>query len=426
MDKRFIKAAVVVLGALAGVSMLDVKSASAQNNGWNDTSSQLADTCFDPAINDAGTAVGNCILRNLQLGFVRLATASASTQLAALPSTANGFPCGVAALSNASAGNEIIMGWCNDAKAVSQAVFWNSSTPTTAPTLLQPLSLLGLDADVRTQAVAVNSSGVMVGVSISGSGAKTPVTWSSAGAPTQLLAPLGSVNTNCEPVDISDGSAFEIIGNCKDAGTGGANKIVFWVGTGGAYKALTPPSGATSCTLMTINALVQALGQCNYPGDVTHAVVWGSTGGIRLSVLTSINLNTTAKTYAVDMNDSGSVACNFLDSSGRKQPCLWHPGDGNSNASAIARPTNVSSTSGIAVAIGNNGKVAGNYDFQGGGDWIGFSTPPNSPTSIDGGSAGGTGNPNIVSKMSRGGAFEAATWIRPLPSAAIDVVKPVP
>jgi hypothetical protein len=425
MDKRTIKAAVAVLGALVGASMLDCKSASALSNGWIQSSPSGYSTCFDSAINDSGTRAGNCIVSNHEIGFVQLGNAPAPTQLAALPSTANGVPCGITALSNASAGNEIIMGWCNDANAVSQGVFWKSSTPTTAPTLLRPLSLLGLDPDVQTQAAAVNSSGVMVGVSISSSGTKTPVTWSSTGAATQLAAPLGSVNTNCVPIDISDASTPEIVANCQDAATGGGNKIVYWQGAGATYKVLGLPPGATSCTFITVNANGQGLGQCDYPGDVTHAVAYSSARGLGYSVLTNINLNNTSKTYAVDMNDNGTVACNYFNTNGSKQPCLWDPSDGNFNANTIALPT---SNGGIAVAIGNNGKVVGNYDVSGSGYWLPFSTPPYNRTSVSGGSPSGSysGQQTSVSKMTRGGAFEAATFVEVGSWVAIDVVKSVP
>jgi hypothetical protein len=423
MDKRCIKAAVVLLGALAGASMLDCKSASALQNGWIQSSPSGYSACFDAAINDSGTRAGSCLFRNQEISFVQFGNAPTPTQLAALPSTANGVPCGITALSNASAGAEIIMGWCNDANAVSQGVFWKSSTPTTAPTLLQPLS--GLAPDEQTQAVAVNSSGVMVGVSISASGTKTPVTWSSTGAASQLSAPLGSVNANCAPVDISDASPPAIVGNCEDAGTGGGNKIVLWKGASAAYTVLAPPGGGPkSCTALNVNFLAMVLGQCDYAGDVTRAVVWGSLRGVGLSVLGSINLNGMSKTYAVDMNDNGAVACNYLNANGSKQPCLWDPSDSNSNATAITLPT---ANGGIAVAIGNTGKVVGNYDVSGSGSWLPFSTPPYGYTSVSGGSPDGnsSGEQTSVSKMTRGGAFEAGTWIR-VDFVAVDVVKSVP
>jgi hypothetical protein len=432
MDKRCIKAAVVLLGALVGASMLDCKSASALQNGWIQSSPSGYSTCFDAAINDSGTRAGSCLTRNQEESFVQLGNASAPTQLAALPSTANGVPCGITALSNASAGAEIIMGWCNDASAVSQGVFWKSSTPTTAPTLLQPLSPLGLAPDVQTQAVAVSAEGMMVGVSISSSGTKTPVTWSSAGVATQLEAPVGSVNTNCEPVDISDAApppppyyigekTTAIVGNCKDAGAGGGNKIVLWQSTSAGYTVLAPPSGAKSCVAIAVNLVATVLGQCNYPGDVTHPEVFTARG---YSVTLSAVGAPTSKIFAVDINDSGDVACNYLNASGVKQPCLWTSPLLGTYALPIALPT---PNGGIAVAIGNNGKVIGNYDVSGSGHWLPFSTPSYSLTSVSGGSPDGryTDEQTSVSKMSRGGAFEAGTWID-LVMTAVDIVKAVP
>jgi hypothetical protein len=432
MDKRCIKAAVVLLGALVGASMFDCKSASALQNGWIQSSPSGYSTCFDAAINDSGTRAGSCLTSNQEISFVQLASASAPTQLAALPSTANGVPCGVTALSNAGAGQEIIMGWCNDANAVSQGVYWKSSTPTTAPTLLQPSSL-GLAPDVQTQAVAVSAEGMMVGVSISSSGTKTPVTWSSAGVATQLQAPVGSVNTNCEPVDISDAApppppyyigerTTAIVGNCKDAGAGGGNKIVLWQSASAGYTVLAPPSGAKSCIAIAVNLGATVLGQCDYPGDVTHPVLF--TAGSYSVALSAVNGAPTSKIFAVDINDLGNVACNYLNASGVKQPCLWSSPFSGTYALPIALPT---PDAGIAVAIGNNGKVIGNYDVSGSGHWLPFSTPSYSLTSVSGGSPSGgySSQQTSVSKMSRGGAFQAGTWIG-ADFDAVDVVKPVP
>lgn len=196
MDKRTIKAAVMVLGAIAGLSMIGCRSASAQTvNDWGLVNFPAA-ACDSPGINDAGTTVGDCDLYQGKgrAGFVQLLAASSPTQLAPLASTANGAPCEVTALSDippdshAQAGSEIITGWCADANAVSQGVFWISGTPTKAPTQLKPLSLLGLLPDVQTKVKGVSPAGVMIGVSINSSGKKTPVTWSSNGAPTQLGA----------------------------------------------------------------------------------------------------------------------------------------------------------------------------------------------------------------------------------------------
>jgi hypothetical protein len=440
MDKRTTKAAAVVLGAIVGLSMIDCRSASAQAvNGWGQVNIP-AGKCDSPAINDAGTTVGDCNLYQGKgrVGFVQLLGASSPTQLASLASTANGVPCVLTALSNipsgsnAQAGTEIITGRCDDANAVSQGVFWISGTPTTAPTQLMPLSPLGLGLapDVQTKVNAVSPAGVMIGVSINSSGTKTPVTWSSTGAPTQLLAPALSSNANCEPLDINEASPPSILGNCKDAGTGGVTKSVVWLGTGSPYSVLPLPTGAKNCFAKVINYSGQVLGQCDFGNSVTRAVQWQS-GGAAVTALMTLNGVPVSRSYAVDMNDDGNIACNYLTPSGVEAPCYWDPKHDGVLALPISLPTGSEGTA-LAVAIGGKNNVIGNYYQSGDSNnyrnfgWRPFYDTFDGVTAIADPGAG-TGD-TIVSSMSRGGVYEAAEWEQPLFTSRTyqDVVKVVP
>jgi hypothetical protein len=435
MDKRYVKAAAIALGAIAGLSMIDCRSASAENTApWGAVNFPNA-ACDSPGINDAGTTVGNCNFYQGKGrgGFVQLLTATSPTQLAPLASTANGVPCGVTALSdippdsNAAAGSEIITGWCDDANAVSQGVFWISGKPTTAPTQLMPLSLLGLDPDVQTKVVAVSPAGVMIGVSINSSGTKTPVTWSSTGALTLFATPALSSNAGCEPVDINEASPPSILGNCKDAGAGGATKSVVWQGTGSAYTVLPLPTGAKNCIAKVINYSGDILGQCDFGNSVTRAVSWNA-GGSPVTALMTINNVAVSRTYAVDMNDDGIVACNYLTPSGIEAPCFWNPRSGGQDVDAVpvTVPTD-SSGPALAVAIGDNDTIIGNYYPQGKD-----SRRPFYDLFTSGGEAvgdlGAGGGDTIVSSLSRNGLYEAAAFQKILTYSQTyqDVVKVVP
>ncbi|MBR0934492.1 hypothetical protein [Bradyrhizobium jicamae] len=415
MDKRYLKvtgmtkATVAILGTIAGVTMIGASPA----NAWTDDNGAGASSCTDPVVNDAGTVAGTCEVNNARRGFVKLPTGS-STFLAGLPSEQGGVPCIVAGLSNAAAGSEIIPGACADQDFVMQGVYWNSSTPTTAPTLLKPLSLLGLLADVQTVVTAFNTPGTIVGVSIgaqgstSGQGNKTPVSWSSSGAPTQLAAPLGSMNNGCVPADVNDASTPSIIGNCADAGTGGGSKAVLWQGTGAAYSVLPVPSGADYCTVSKINLSGQILGQCNYGTDTYRAAVWGP-GGTAPLVLLTVASGSALRTAGVDISDSGIVACNYLAggaSAGFSEPCVWNPANGNTNATLITLPGGAT-TAATNVWIANNGTIVGDYKTAAGVVHP-YHVPSGSTTAVDDGTPGG--GPNTVATwISKGGLFEVVT-----------------
>jgi hypothetical protein len=325
-----------------------------------------------------------------------------------LASTVGGTPCAATGIDNAAAGSEIIIGWCADGDAVEQGVFWKSSTPASAPTQLQPLSLLGLLPDVKTMASVVSTTGgLIVGVSISNNGTQTPVSWSSTGAPTQLAAPLLSTNTNCVPADISDASTPAIIGNCDDSGTGGGNKAVLWTSTTAAYTVLPVPRGANTCQASNINISGQILGRCDYGTDTHRVVQWGS-GGTGPAVLMTVGGGTALRTYDADMNDSGVIACNYLAGSasvGFEEPCSWNPAGGNTDAVAITPPGG-SSGPATTIGIGNNGKIIGIYETAA-GVVHSFHVEPGGNSATDEGSPEG-GNNTIFTSLSNSGVNGAA------------------
>jgi hypothetical protein len=407
MDTRYFRAAAAVLGAIGGVWMMLGMSVSPAR-AWTDNDPAGINSCDSPVVNDAATVAGNCLDTNdTDRAFVRLASASSSTFLAALPSTVGGTPCNATGINNAAAGSENIIGWCADGNSVIQGVFWNSATPATAPTLLRPLSLLGLLANVQTGATKVNLAGVIIGVSIDGEGTRTPVSWSASGAPTELAPPLLAVNADCTPVDINDARTPSIIGNCDDSGNGGGNRAVLWQGTGAAYTSLPVPIGADYCEVTRVNLAGQILGQCIYPGDVYRVAVWGA-GGSAAIVLMTVGSAAAPQTFPAGINDSGMVACNYMvetESPTLVAPCLWTPTGGNTAATAITSPGGAA-TPAIALSIGNNGKIAGIYVTATLAIHP-FHVESGSTTAVDDGSPDGGPNTTLTA-MSRGGLFVVA------------------
>jgi hypothetical protein len=406
MDKRYLKAIAACLGICAGALTIAALSASAAYAQWKNDNPAAASDCFAPSVDDAGTVVGNCDVNITQQGFVILPGASSSTLLAPLPTTVTGGPCVVNGITNAAAGSEIIVGGCVDANAVMQGVYWNAASPTAAPTLLQPLSLLNLLTDVETVATAFNTPGVIVGVSIYGADNQTPVSWTLAGAPTELEAPLLYQNTNCVPAGINDARTPSIIGNCANAGDGGGNLAVLWLGTTSAFSVLPVPTGADYCTVSSVNLVGQILGLCVYGAATDLVAVWGA-GGTGPTVLTTVGGVAVLVASAVQINDGGIVACNYVASgasAGFNEPCSWNPSGRNTNAVAISAPGG-STGPATNVAIGKNGKIVGNYTTPGGLLQPFHVEPGNNTAIADGSPAGG---PNTtVGSISKGGIYEA-------------------
>jgi hypothetical protein len=407
MHKQEWKTKAAFLGVSAGALMVAALGASPAY-AWTDNDPSGVSQCTNPSTNDAGTVTGDCLVNNAKQGFVRELSSRSSTLLAPLAQTSGGAPCGTTDVNNAAAGSETIIGFCADANSVRQGVFWNAATPTTAPTLLQPLSILGLDADVQTEATAVSAGGVIVGVSISNTGTETPVVWSSAGVPTGLSPALLQQNANCTPADISDAATPSIIGNCDDSGTGGGNKAVLWANQTSAYSVLPLPSNANNCTASEINVPGQILGSCTYADDVHSAVVWGA-GGTGPTVLLTVGGVTVPHTSAADINDSGMVACNYLAGSGSagfEKPCEWNTAGGATNALAITVPAGATGPA-MTSGIGNNGKIVGGYETAAG---VGhpFRVESGSTIAIDDGSPEG-GPTTVTTALSTSGVYAVGT-----------------
>jgi hypothetical protein len=283
---------------------------------------------------------------------------------------------------------------------------WDLDNPAAAPTELQPLSLLGLLPDVQTEALAIDTQGMIAGVSINSTGTDTPVVWSSAGIAAALEPALLSSNANCVPDDINDAAPPSIIGNCSDAGTGGGNKAVLWQSPTSAYTILPVPADANYCTVSDINLNGQILGECIYGDDTWRAAFWGS-GGTGPTVLSTVGGVAAAHTYSADLNDDGLVAGGYVASgasAGFIAPCTWDPTGGSTNAVAISLPGGATGP-GFIQRLGNDGKIIGNYETAG-GLILPFHVEPTSSVAVSDGSPAG-GPSAVAISLSKSGTNEA-------------------
>jgi hypothetical protein len=406
MHMRHSKPIAVFLGIGAGALTIAGTSASPAYAQWVGENPATVSECSSPLVDDAATVAGNCLVNNVQQAFVRLPSARASTFLAPLASTVGGAPCAATAMNNAAAGSESVMGGCADGNSVIQGVMWDLDNPTAAPTVLQPISVLGLLPDVQTEALAIDTQGMIAGVSINSTGTETPVVWSPAGVATALAPALLSSNANCVPYDINDAAPPSIIGNCSDAGTGGGNKAVLWQGPTSAYTILPIPTGANYCTVSDINFSGQILGECIYGDDSWRAAFWGS-GGTGPIVLSTVGGVAAAHTYSADLNDNGLVAGGYVASgasAGFIAPCTWDPTRGSTNAVAISLPGGATGP-GFIQRLGNDGKIIGNYETAG-GLILPFHVEPGSSVAVSDGSPAG-GPSAVAISLSKSGTNEA-------------------
>ncbi len=403
---------------LAGMLLAGLNT-SAQ--AWTDDNPGNASQCAVVDINDAGTVISNCAVGNASVAYVTVS--GTETQLSSLPTTLGGVPCIGQAVNNASAGKETIIGACQDGSEIWQAVSWVSGSPGSPRQLMPYPGVLGiLDAGVRTRAIDVNVQGVTVGLSVDGNDTVLPVYWSGSTTATPFNSPLLSPQANCAPASINDAASPSVVGNCP-AGSNGKSVAVLWATLTSSYASLPVPSGASYCAAREINLVGQILGECIYGTDARHAVQWGP-GGTGPTVLMTVDGSSALRTTGIAQNDAGTVVVSFLASgsrSGFSEPALWNPAGGNANASAITLPS--VAIHGSIGAIGNNGKLVGDFETPG-GDTHPMHVEAGSLVAVDDGSP--EGGPNaVVTALSKSGTLEGGVGEN-TGEAAQAIHQPVP
>jgi hypothetical protein len=403
MDKRYLKATAFVLGVFTGASAMAGISASSAY-GQTNVAPAGASQCDSAVVNDAGTTAGTCAVNNVQNGFVKLPNATSSTPLA--PTSQS---CTVTAASNSAAGSETIVGSCDGGTGVDQAVAWQAAAPTAPPKKLRPLA-----GDRKTKARATNAAGVVVGASIAKGTKYHPVSWGSNGQATALAIPANRILTlgeeeyrfRCSAFGINDATPPSIIGDCKRSSQA-KNRIggnlepsvaLLWQGTNSTGVVI-----GTFCTVGSINLAGQIAGECHTsqvqivvwaPGGATHTSLSSIQGATQEGYMDRLNPKAT-------INNQGVIVGTFQQR-GVATTFYWDTRNGNQVGSTTPIPANATGDV-VATAIGNNGKIVGNYSA--GGKSQPFTVEPGGTVVVGGSSP--AGGPNAtVSSLSPSGVNE--------------------
>ncbi|HET7331423.1 hypothetical protein [Dyella sp.] len=346
------------LGLAAGMIFISAAHASVVDEGQGAGTQSTA-----VGVNDAGIVIGDGLsATNKAIAFFDAGMGNERV----LPALADGA-CSASAITNTGKTSQIL-GSCDDAHGVGQAVRWNSndwsiSEPAVALAQLGALGgLLGIGADVRTVATAQNDLGEVVGESFSSNGTGRPVFWAAGSTtPTELGAGLlGLASTNCIPTSINTpanpGARAVIVGSCPNDGSNTGKPVpILWTSPTTSVV-LSVPADAQYCSADEINGEGDVLGSCLYANDVNKTVRWAYPWTSTPIVLESISGIANSHNSGVDINASGQVACNYSDGNGFNRACEWDPSTGT-DAVDITPLTDGSTAE--AVAIGNNGEIVG-------------------------------------------------------------------
>lgn len=412
MDKRYLKATAFVLGVFTGASAMAGISASSAYGQTNVAPPGLHD-CKKAFVNDAGTVAGTCKdASNNYQSFVKLPSATSSTLLAASKG------CVVKALSNAAAGNELILGHCKH-NGADGGVVWQSVNTAAKPTKLVPLATFNGNRGRKTVVHAVNVAGVIVGETLAKERISQPTFWSSNGQPTALTATkLPKIQYRCKATGINDAAPPSIIGSCipidESQSSNALDLGLLWQGGNTDAILLT-----TGCTPTSINLAGQMFGRCVHIGGGfdTTPIEWGP-GGTAPVPMSSVQTNAvrqatmqaleSAATNDDDpvldsgvINDSGVIVFNAMES-GHKESIRWDTSNGNTVGVQISAPSGATGDV-AATSIGNNGKIVGSYSAGG----VSLPYTVESGSTVATGGSSPAGGPNAtVSSLSPSGVNE--------------------
>ncbi|MER9313250.1 hypothetical protein NKI51_28900 [Mesorhizobium australicum] len=318
--------------------------------------------CIAVDVNDSKVVVGDCLDASGKLGAFVASTAGMELPLAPLVSN---FNCFIGGLNNDPLSPKGI-GSCQDANHAGQAVVWALSTPGALPLQLQPL-FLGNHAEAH----AINTAGLVAGVSVNSNGDVSPAYWASGATAAKALrsgSGLLSIN-NCSVSDINNGATpntTSAVGHCRSSA--GLPVAVLWPRLTLYAEPLTypeyPESGGyfgDNCHVKQINLSGQMLGTCEFGQNEVRTVRWAAGGGSAV-VLATVNGAAATHNSGVDMNDAGVVTGVYLSAnSDFNQPYSWDPNTGT-DAQSIPGPSR--SNTGTPVAIGNNNRILLNFELS--------------------------------------------------------------
>lgn len=357
--------------------------------------------CVASDVNDSGISVGTCSPPS-SAGPAVAWLAQAGQELS-LPSLAAGRSCHASGISN---GGQAV-GGCVDASGIGFAVVWNPG-PTgngVLSKLLPRPGVLGLLADVTTQATAYNQAGDIAGVSGSGSAVATAVIWRT-GSTTAI--DVSSAGDNCVPADVGEPTAQAspaVLMNCP-SGTGTASPVIATPGLLGLYQktVLTKASGASYCVVQSMNASSRIMGTCIFPTAPTSRVAyWVSPASTATAPSLSV-AGTPVKSVGDFMNAQGNIVLHYQTADGKSTAAYLVINEAGVATSFIGIPALHSGTTVGATGLGDNGLVTvGGQNASENAQaavWNPASPGTLSPIALFGG-----GSSNGISAVSKSGAY---------------------
>lgn len=170
---------------------------------WTPFAVTVGAQCAPIDINDSGITVGNCTPASTTANDIPWVAVGSGSQVA-LPPLATGQPCRVWAVSNTGK----VVGDCRDASNSHFGTTWEATSPSTAPTKLNPLPSTWLipllrPQDVATEGVAINDQGDVAGSSYNADSRGTVVFYATGSSTPERVSDWGIIapsrTSTCPP-----------------------------------------------------------------------------------------------------------------------------------------------------------------------------------------------------------------------------------
>lgn len=310
--------------------------------------------CVGNDVNDSGIEVGTCTPGNQTGPSVAWVALTAGTQTP-LPPLVTGQSCTAGGITN----DGEITGSCINANDVPIAVTWNAATPANAPVERAPLGgLLGLGADVRSQATGYNQKDNVIGVSVNGSGNGTSVVWVDGSSTPIAVSTQGD---NCAAVDVNDtlvNGEPSVALDCPNASGTVTAKIAEDDALLGGYQAnaLPIPSGADYCTVNAINDEDEMSGTCYFPAPAVPETAYWATPTSTPTLLTTLSGG--PRNQGMFLNNLGHVVFSYQTATGQTDSGFWNPATGV----VTSIPTLTGGAQAIATAFADDDAVVLNCE----------------------------------------------------------------
>ncbi|AJZ97037.1 hypothetical protein PFLUOLIPICF7_09355 [Pseudomonas simiae] len=279
--------------------------------------------CAPIDINDSGITVGNCTPASTTANDIPWVAVGSGSQIA-LPPLATGQPCRVWAVSNTGK----VVGDCRDASNSHFGTTWEATSPSTAPTKLNPLPSTWLipllrPQDVATEGVAINDQGDVAGSSYNADSRGTVVFYATGSSTPERVSDWGD---NCTVADLNLPATGtpQIALNCPNNAGNTTARVAEKTGSFYTLTNLPLPPGATNCIVNSATKASSFVGTCLYPNsavNVAKSAFWSSKTATPL-VLT---LSSGSKNMVININEIGQVLVSQNTADGRNQYMTWLP-----------------------------------------------------------------------------------------------------